>query len=259
MVIDRAFWADKRVLLTGHTGFKGAWMSLWMQRLGAQCVGLSLAPAPDSMYQALSPWSSLTSVSVDVCDAPALTVAVREARPQIVIHMAAQAIVNEGYRDPQSTMSTNVMGTANLLDSLREESDLVAILVVTSDKCYRNDNTGIPFKESDPLGGADPYSASKACQEIVTSSWAHSFFEPTTAVATARAGNVIGGGDFSVNRLIPDIVRARRSGSPLKLRYPNATRPWQHVLEPLSGYLSYIEALVKHPHTIPRALNFAAP
>ena len=254
-MIERAFWRDRRVLLTGHTGFKGAWLALWLERLGAQVFGLALPPTIPSPrgFPNWRPRRSRSRIG-DIRDAGVVARAVQEARPQIVIHMAAQALVRRSYRAPVETFATNVMGTAHLLDSLRGAEGLQAVLVVTTDKVYRNDGNGHPFAEDDPLGGADPYSASKAAAEIVVASMATSFFGGK-GVATARAGNVIGGGDWSEDRLIPDIWRAVKAGKPLRLRNPEATRPWQHVLDPLAGYLRYAERLASGAD-VPKALNF---
>jgi CDP-glucose 4,6-dehydratase len=259
-MIERAFWRDRRVLLTGHTGFKGAWLALWLDDLGAKVFGLALPPDTEpALFSMLQPMAGLSSRLADIRDPDAVAAAVDEARPSVVIHMAAQALVRRSYRLPVETLCTNVMGTAYLLDSLRDIDDLKAVLVVTTDKVYRNDGHRHPFSESDPLGGADPYSASKAAAELLVASMAASFFAAKgVAVATARAGNVIGGGDWSEDRLIPDLWRAVRAGEPLRLRNPDATRPWQHVLEPLAGYLAYVERLASGAE-VPSALNFGPP
>jgi len=251
------FWRNKRVFLTGHTGFKGAWLSLWLEQLGAKVTGYSLAPSTSpAMFSLLEPWPDLDSVIGDVRHRESLAAAIATSEPEIVIHMAAQALVRPSYEDPTGTFSTNAMGTANLLDLLRPVSTARVVLVVTSDKVYDNHETGRRFVESDPLGGTDPYSASKAVQELITASYASSYFASrSTRVATARAGNVIGGGDWAADRLIPDYFRSIRTGTEIQLRYPNATRPWQHVLEPLSGYLAYAERLHSDGDT-PKALNF---
>jgi CDP-glucose 4,6-dehydratase len=259
-MIERAFWRNRRVLLTGHTGFKGAWLTLWLEEMGAQVFGLALPPDTEpALFSLLQPMSGVSSRLVDIRDADAVAAAVAEARPSVVIHMAAQALVRRSYRLPVETLATNVMGTAYLLDSLRETSDLKAVLVVTTDKVYRNNGHQHPFAESDPLGGHDPYSASKAAAELLVASMAASFFAAKgVAVATARAGNVIGGGDWSEDRLIPDLWRAVRAGQQLQLRNPQSTRPWQHVLEPLSGYLRYVERLAEGA-AVPPSLNFGPP
>lgn len=256
--ITPGFWQDKRVLLTGHTGFKGTWMALWLERLGAEVTGFGLEPDTDpSLFNLLQPWPGIASIIGDVRDAEAIRKAVRQANPDVVIHMAAQALVRRSYREPVDTIAANVMGTVNLIEALREANNLQVALIITSDKVYQNTDDGVAFAEDAPLGGDDPYSASKACQEIVTSSWAKSYFaERDAVVATARAGNVVGGGDFSEDRLIPDIYRALASGEKLVLRSPDATRPWQHVLDLNAGYLMYVERLARRDGQIPQAMNF---
>jgi CDP-glucose 4,6-dehydratase len=252
------FWRDRRVLLTGHTGFKGAWMSLWLAELGAEVTGYALPPAGEpNLWRLLAAADTPGSRSViaDIRDA-GFGDTVARIDPQIVIHMAAQAFVRESYRDPLGTYSTNVMGTASLLQACRKLRRLECVVVVTSDKVYENRGAARAFDEADRLGGHDPYSNSKACTELVTASFRDSFFADGAPIATARAGNVIGGGDWSQERLIPDCVRALESGEPVSLRYPDAVRPWQHVLEPLSGYLSLAQGLVTAPEKTPRAVNF---
>ena len=253
------FWRGKRVLLTGHTGFKGAWAALWLERLGAVVTGFALAPETEPNLFALTRGSlDLDSRIADLADASAVAAAVAAADPDIVLHFAAQAIVRRSYASPLETFAANVMGTARLLESLRGRERLRAVLVVTSDKAYANRDGGAPFTESDPLGGDDPYSASKAAAEMATNAWARSYFDAAgVAVATARAGNVIGGGDWAADRLIPDIWRAHAAGRAPVLRYPEATRPRQHVLDPLAGYLLYAERLAAGAGmALPRALNF---
>jgi CDP-glucose 4,6-dehydratase len=252
------FWRQRRVFLTGHTGFKGAWLSLWLRELGATVTGYALAPqtSPD-LFSLLGP--DTRSTIGDVRDLGALRAAMQEADPQVVIHMAAQALVRESYRDPVATFATNVMGTAHVLEACRTLPSLQCCVVVTSDKVYENTavrREAVAFDERDRLGGHDPYSNSKACTELVTGSFRDSFFEQGPPLATARAGNVIGGGDWSADRLIPDCVKALQAGAPVSLRYPDAIRPWQHVLEPLSGYLQLAQALIETPETAPRAVNF---
>ena len=259
--VDNGFWRKKRVLLTGHTGFKGAWASVWLAQMGAEVFGVSLPPETDpSLYQIISSEVNHTSYFVDINDRQKLTEIVQDVQPEIVLHMAAQALVRKSYRLPLETYQTNVLGTLNLLNALIGVTAIKAVLVVTSDKVYLNNEMGHPFKESDPLGGDDPYSSSKAACEIATASFAQSFFAgKNIPIATARAGNVIGGGDFSEDRLIPDIWRAAENGESVKLRYPNATRPWQHVLESISGYLTYLQSLSTasaSDKNIPKALNF---
>jgi CDP-glucose 4,6-dehydratase len=256
-----SFWRNKRVLLTGHTGFKGAWLSLWLERLGAEVTGFALPPVAEPNLWSLvgeraNSGVKLRSVLADIRDVRRVAEVMAETDPHIVIHMAAQALVRESYRDPMGTYATNVMGTAALLQACRTLSNLQCVVVVTSDKVYENHGEGRPFDETDRLGGHDPYSNSKACSELLTSCFRDSFFADGPPIATARAGNVIGGGDWSQDRLIPDCVRALQSGQPANLRYPDAIRPWQHVLEPLSGYLALAEGLVNAPETTPRAVNF---
>jgi CDP-glucose 4,6-dehydratase len=249
------FWRGRRVLLTGHTGFKGAWMHLWLRTLGADVTGYALAPAGDPNL-----WSIVEggakSVIGDIRDQGRMDLAMADVNPQVVIHMAAQALVRESYRDPIGTYGSNVMGTAGVLQACRTARDLECVVVVTSDKVYENHDEGRAFVETDRLGGHDPYSNSKACAELLTNSFRDSFFKDGPPIATVRAGNVIGGGDWSADRLIPDCVRAMAAGVRVTLRYPDAVRPWQHVLEPLSGYLAVAEALVTAPDTAPRAVNF---
>jgi CDP-glucose 4,6-dehydratase len=243
------------VLITGHTGFKGAWLSLWLRRMGARLTGYALAPtSTPNLWDIVGgemPW-----VLGDVRDAARFSDAVRNADPQIVIHMAAQALVRESYRDPLGTYATNVLGTGALLQACRELKALECVVVVTSDKVYENFGAGRPFEEGDRLGGHDPYSNSKACTEMLTGSFRESFFKDGPPLATVRAGNVIGGGDWSEDRLIPDCVRGLATRTPVLLRYPDAVRPWQHVLEPLGGYLALAQALVQAPDSAPRAVNF---
>ncbi|MGC2857244.1 CDP-glucose 4,6-dehydratase [Novispirillum sp. DQ9] len=251
-----AFWSDRRVLLTGHTGFKGGWLSLWLHRLGAKVTGLALDPTSEpSLWRMVEGEGAVASRIGDIRDADVVRAAVAEARPQIVLHMAAQALVRPSYADPVGTFATNIMGTAHVLDALRGAPGLECVVVVTSDKVYENDGAGRPFAEDDRLGGHDPYSNSKACTELVTQSFRDSFFG-ALPVVTARAGNVIGGGDWSVDRLIPDAVRALAAGTPVRLRNPGATRPWQHVLEPLGGYLALARAHVEKRPGAPLAANF---
>ena len=252
---DAAFWRGRRVLLTGHTGFKGAWLHLWLQTLGAEVTGYALAPKGEVNLWTLVGGAARSLIG-DIRDAARVREVMVQARPQVVMHMAAQALVRESYRDPLGTYDTNVMGTANVLQACRGVPELQCIIVVTSDKVYENHDAGHPFVETGRLGGHDPYSNSKACAELVTGSFRDSFFQQGPPLASARAGNVIGGGDWSDDRLIPDCVRALQQGTPVPLRYPDAIRPWQHVLEPLSGYLALAQALVLTPQVAPRAVNF---
>lgn len=252
-----SFWAGKRVLLTGQTGFKGAWTALWLNRMGATVVGLALPPeGQPNLFDLAEVASHIDHQVVQLGDREAVRANLAERELDIVIHMAAQAFVRASIVDPIRTFSTNVMGTAHLLDALRDHSDLQAVLTITSDKVYSNAEAGRRFTESDPLGGKDPYSASKAATEFVVSSFARSFFDPVNIpVATARGGNVIGGGDYSPDRLVADVVRASMSDEVTILRHPEATRPWQHVLDCIAGYLVFAEHLAIAPNT-PRAMNF---
>ena len=259
-MLNGDFGRGKRVLLTGHTGFKGAWTALWLERLGAQVTGFALAPPDDRecVFSCVAPWPKLTSGIGDLRDPAAVARAVKLSDPEIVIHMAAQALVKRSYADPVETFSSNVMGTVNLLAALTNRPSLRTILVITSDKVYDNNDKGRAFREDDPLAGDDPYSASKAAAELVARSWRKSFFRhPNSPVlGVARAGNVIGGGDWGEDRLIPDVIRAGVQGIPVVLRYPEATRPWQHVLDVIAGYLAYAERLTRQPSETPTAMNF---
>lgn len=257
MNVDRSFWKDRHVLLTGHTGFKGAWAAVWLKRLGARVTGFALpSETQPSLWQEVGRGLLEHEVLADLANPEAVSLAVKASRPEIVLHMAAQSLVRRSYTRPVETFATNVMGTVHLLDALRAADRLRAILVVTTDKVYANSDDGRDFVEGDPLGGHDPYSASKAAAELAAASYAASFFRDAgVAVATARAGNVIGGGDWSEDRLVPDVWRAASRGEAVMLRNPAATRPWQHVVEPLAGYLRYLEALAQR-RDVPLALNF---
>jgi CDP-glucose 4,6-dehydratase len=249
------FWRGRRVWISGHTGFKGAWLWLWLRTLGANLSGYALAPPTTPSLWDLVSGGTAPQLD-DVRDAGRVRDALARADPEVVFHLAAQALVKESYRDPLGTYATNVLGTAAVLDACRALDGLRCAIVVTSDKVYENNGIGRAFEEGDRLGGSDPYSSSKACAELVTESFRESFFRAGTPLATVRAGNVIGGGDWSADRLIPDCVRALAAGKPARLRYPDAVRPWQHVLEPLCGYLTLAEALAKAPESTPRAVNF---
>ncbi|CAB3630913.1 CDP-glucose 4,6-dehydratase [Achromobacter pestifer] len=256
-----AFWHGKRVLLTGHTGFKGGWLALWLHKLGAQVTGVALPPATDrpSLFQAAAIAGVADSHFCDIRDAQALAAIVRRARPEIVLHLAAQPLVRASYREPLLTFETNVMGTANLLDGLRGLQDVRVALSITTDKVYRNEEWPHPYRESDALGGHDPYSASKAAAELVSASYRDAFLKQQgVALATARAGNVIGGGDWSDDRLLPDAVRAWQGGRTLEIRSPDSVRPWQHVLEPLAGYLRLAQSLWTRPE-LAGPYNFGPP
>ena len=257
MQLDSRFWLGKRLLLTGHTGFKGAWLALWLQRLGAEVTGIALPPATQPSLFALlgdKPWMS--SHLGDIRDAQALKSLVQTAKPDIVFHLAAQALVRASYQQPLDTFAINVMGTANLLEAVRGVDSVRVVVAVTTDKVYQNREWCYPYREDDTLGGHDPYSASKAAAEMVIASYRASFLQAAgVALASARAGNVIGGGDWSSDRLIPDAVRAWQAGVPLLIRNPHATRPWQHVLEPLFAYLMLAEKLWVQPK-LAGAYNF---
>lgn len=255
---DPAFWRNKRVLLTGHTGFKGAWAALWLAEMGAKVHGLALAPETEpSLFELAGIVASLNHHVVDVRDGAAVAAAVAAAKPEIVLHLAAQPLVRRSYREPTLTFETNVMGTAHLLDAVLDSADAghtKAVLVITSDKVYANDDQGRAFCEGDALGGHDPYSASKAAVEMLVHASQSRFTATGIALGTARGGNVIGGGDYSEDRIVPDIVRAALHGESVILRNPASTRPWQHVLDCLAGYFVLAEALASDPET-PRAVN----
>jgi CDP-glucose 4,6-dehydratase len=254
---DPAFWRGRRVLLTGHTGFKGGWLALWLHRLGAQVTGMALPPAGEPNLYALARIGGLCdSHFIDIRDAQAVADRVRRSEPEIVFHLAAQALVRAGYDDPLATYATNVVGTAHVLDALRGLTSVRAAVMVTTDKVYRNLEQPYPYREDDVLGGHDPYSASKAASELVIASYRDAWLSAQgVAVASARAGNVIGGGDWAVDRLIPDAVRCWQAGQSLPVRRPQAIRPWQHVLEPVGAYLRLAEALHVQP-ALAGAYNF---
>lgn len=252
-----AFWCGKRVLVTGHTGFKGGWLVLWLQRLGAKVCGVALPPATHPNLFALARVAEgIESHFCDIRQAQQFTAVVHTFRPEIVLHLAAQPLVRASYRDPLETFASNIMGTAHLLDAMRGLDSVRVAVMVTTDKVYRNLEQPYPYREDDALGGHDPYSASKAASEIVIASYRDAFLkEQGVAIASARAGNVIGGGDWSEDRLIPDAVRAWQADQRLDIRRPQAIRPWQHVLEPLHGYLSLAEKLWHRPE-LAAAYNF---
>jgi CDP-glucose 4,6-dehydratase len=261
--MEPEFWRNKRVLVTGHTGFKGSWLSLWLQSLGAEVVGFARDPSTDpSLFLLANVGQGMVSIIGDINDAHSLRNLFTEYRPEIVFHLAAQSVVRLGYAEPVETYMTNVLGTVNLLESIRQTQGIRAAIVATSDKCYENNEWEWGYREIEPIGGRDPYSSSKACAELVSAAYRASFFRDKnaastrTALATVRAGNVIGGGDWTRDRLIPDIIGAILERRPVKVRNPNAVRPWQHVLEPLCGYLDLAERLWGTGDKFAEAWNF---
>jgi len=256
--VSPAFWRGKRVFLTGHTGFKGSWLSLWLHGLGARVTGYALQPPTrPSLFALAEVARSMKSITGDVRDLAALRAAMRRARPRLVIHMAAQSLVRDSYADPVGTYATNVMGTVHVLEAARAAGSVAAVLIVTSDKCYENRERKAGYREGEPMGGHDPYSSSKGCAELVTAAYRRSYLGGAgVAVATARAGNVIGGADWSKDRLVPDAIRAFAAGRALLIRNPDAVRPWQHVLDPLAGYLTLCEKLCGRGPAYGGAWNF---
>lgn len=261
--MNSEFWVNRRVFVTGHTGFKGSWLCLWLQQLGAQVTGFALPPPTNpNLFEVAKVAQGMTSVIGDIRNAAELAAAMRQTSPSIVIHMAAQPLVRRSYIDPVETYSTNIMGTVHLLEAVRQTPSVCAVVNVTTDKCYENKEWVWGYRESDPMGGFDPYSSSKGSAELVSAAYRNSFFHTTDnshqqiALATARAGNVIGGGDWAEDRLIPDILRAIEASRSVTIRNPHATRPWQHVLEPLSGYLVLSEKLCTHGQAFAEAFNF---
>lgn len=268
-VVAPDFWAGKRVFMTGHTGFKGGWLSEWLLEMGAELCGYALAPVSEGTVSGFAPFfeelelsGRMTHVIGDIRDSEKMTRALLDFDPEIVIHMAAQPLVRLSYREPVETYDVNVMGTVRLLEACRQLKNLKTIQIVTSDKCYDNREQIWGYREHDPMGGFDPYSNSKGCAELVTSAYRNSFFHPDAyddhgvSVCSGRAGNVIGGGDWSLDRLIPDAMRAHCTGNALTIRAPHAIRPWQHVLEPLSGYLTLIQASYESPRDVAQGWNF---
>jgi CDP-glucose 4,6-dehydratase len=250
-------WRDRRVLVTGHTGFKGSWLSLWLHAKGADVTGFALPPPSEpSLFEAARIGELVTHHEGDVRDLTAVRAVVEESRPEVIFHLAAQPLVRLSYQEPVDTYATNVMGTVHLLEAARRASDVRAIVCVTSDKCYENREWVWPYRESDPMGGHDPYSSSKGCAELVASAYRSAFFAQGPALATVRAGNVIGGGDWSTDRLIPDLIRAFEAGVAPLIRSPDAVRPWQHVLEALGGYLKIAERLLAGERQFADAWNF---
>jgi CDP-glucose 4,6-dehydratase len=258
MLVERPNWVGRRVLVTGHTGFKGAWLSLWLSDLGAEVTGLSLPAEEPSLFRQIGAERFITHIEGDIRDAALVDRVVAEARPQTVFHLAAQPLVRRSYDEPRETFATNVQGTAHVLDACRRVEGLEAIVAVTSDKCYKNNEWVWPYRETDALGGHDPYSASKAAAEIVIASYRQSFFSDkgSALLASVRAGNVIGGGDWATDRLVPDIVRAIVAGEPVRIRSPHAVRPWQHVFEALGGYLLIAQRLAAGEVHFADAWNF---
>lgn len=262
--INNQFWRGRSVFITGHTGFKGSWLAIWLEHLGARVYGYALKPATNpNLFDAADVRQGLENhYEADIRDLPQLITSIKAAKPEIVIHMAAQPLVRESYKDPYNTYSTNVLGTVNLLEAVRSESSVRAVIIITTDKCYENREWIWGYREEDALGGFDPYSNSKACAELVTSCYRKSFFNPEefdshkVVVASARAGNVIGGGDWSKDRLIPDVIRALEVRSPVQIRNPYSLRPWQHVLEPLSGYLALAQKMITKGQMYGEAFNF---
>lgn len=259
--MNKNFWKAKKVLVTGHTGFKGSWLSLWLQDLGSEVLGISLEPETNpNLFQVANIQKNMKSIFCNILDKDKLQKIIVSFEPEIIIHMAAQPIVRRSYLDPENTYLTNVMGTLNLLENVRKINKTKVFLNVTTDKCYKNKEWLWGYRESEPLGGYDPYSSSKACSEILTSSYRDSFFKDTgKSIATARAGNVIGGGDWSEDRLVPDIFKSILDGRNIIVRNPNAIRPWQHVLCPLSGYLELVERMYEDPINYSEAWNFGPP
>jgi CDP-glucose 4,6-dehydratase len=258
-MMNKGFWKGKRVFITGHTGFKGAWLCTWLQHSGAIVAGFALSPnTKPNLFEAARVAEGMVSIIGDIRDLDSLTKSMVECSPEVVIHLAAQPLVRLSYKNPVETYSTNVMGTVNLLEAVRKTSSVKAVVNVTTDKCYDNKEWVWGYREDEPMGGHDPYSNSKGCSELITASYRSSFFNSSDSahIATARAGNVIGGGDWAEERLIPDILESFEKKMPVVLRNPTAIRPWQHVLEPLSGYLRLAELLYTHGADYAQGWNF---
>ncbi|GAB0058346.1 CDP-glucose 4,6-dehydratase [Candidatus Magnetaquicoccaceae bacterium FCR-1] len=263
MGMNPEFWRGKRVFMTGHTGFKGSWLSLWLQRLGSEVTGYALNPPTNpGLFEVANVGAGMKSIIADIRDPESLSRSMQDAKPDVVIHMAAQPLVRYSYQAPVETYATNVMGSVHLLEAVRKTETVRAVVNVTSDKCYENKEWPWGYRENEPMGGYDPYSNSKGCAELVTAAYRNSFFNPAkyaehgVAIASGRAGNVIGGGDWATDRLIPDILRAIEAGQAVNIRSPHAIRPWQHVLEPLSGYLALAEQLFTEGPLYAEGWNF---
>jgi len=263
VAVTGGFWRGRRVLVTGHTGFKGSWLSLWLQALGAKVSGFALPPpTTPSLFDVARVGEAMDSRLGDLRDAQQVLAAARAADPEIVLHLAAQSLVRQSYADPVATYATNVMGTVHLLEAVRALPGVRAVVIVSSDKCYENREWPWGYRENEPMGGFDPYSSSKGCVELVAAAYRNSYFpaarhaEHGGGIATARAGNVIGGGDWAADRLIPDCIRALEARVPVRIRFPDAVRPWQHVLEPLAGYLALAERLHADGPAFAEAWNF---
>lgn len=257
--LDNNFWKNKKVFLTGHTGFKGSWLSIWLKKLGASVAGFSLEPPTNpSLFKEANVSDGMLSIIGDIRNLEDITKSMIDYSPDILIHMAAQPLVRLSYENPIETFETNIMGTVNIFEAAKKCSNLRAIVNITTDKCYENKEWVWGYRENDPMGGRDPYSSSKGCVELITSAYRKSFFNKklTPSLASARAGNVIGGGDWATDRLIPDILKALKKNKPVLIRHPKAIRPWQHVLEPLSGYLNLAQKLLTFGQDYAEAWNF---